>query len=340
MAYQKFPDSRQLEKEINSGKLENAYLFLGEEEGDKEKFIDKIIHKTFKTEEDKKYSFGRFHVEYGELSDACEFALSGSIFAGTRIILILNINNIKQKGEDIKLFTELLDDIIDSNIIIMTSPENKVPSAVNAGHAKNIKIIQFWKHFESDISVYIIKSLKQNSIEIHREAMALLMDFTGREIKKVDQALQKIIDSGEKSVTIDIIRYLIPDEKEVSVFEFIDMLFQKKKDAFKYLSKVLDAGNHELAVLKMIMREAELIEKYHALAGKKTVDDALKEIGISQRNSRTFMESAGKYSNTGIKKIFPLIYKTDYRLKSANYSGNLSSNPLFELVAEMIMANN
>ena len=45
MAYKKYPTSKQLERDLNTNRLENIYLFLGEEEGEKEKIIKKIIDK-------------------------------------------------------------------------------------------------------------------------------------------------------------------------------------------------------------------------------------------------------------------------------------------------------
>lgn len=337
MAFQKFADSRQLLVELKNKKLRKIYLFLGEEDGEKEKIIRKITDMVIADEEEKNYSTGRFHMEYDEINQAIEFVSSGSMFSQTKVCVILNISSIKARSKEAELFNNLLEAIPESNILIMTSPENKIPAVIKKNHIDTIKIVQFWRLFEKDIANYIIKSLKNNGVEIHKHAIELFIDFTGRNIKKVDEALFKIINSGEKNITIDLIRQLIPDEKEVSVFAFVDSLFQKDNNSFRNLVKVLDAGNHELAVLKLIMREAELIEKYHNLIQNRvSSDSALQEIGISQRNRKQFLDCAEQFTIDDIKKIFFLIYMTDYRLKSYNYAGNLPANPLFNLVSEML----
>ncbi|MBN2038750.1 MAG: DNA polymerase III subunit delta [Spirochaetes bacterium] len=341
MALQKFPDSRQLLAELKNQKISGIYLFLGEEDGEKEKIIQKITDMAITNEEEKNYSTGRFHAEYDELNQAVEFVSSGSMFSETKVCVILNINSIKSKGNEAGLFDNLLETLPDSNILIMTSPENKVPAVIDKKYIQKIKIYQFWRFFEKDISNYIIKSLKKYNIEIHIKAVELFIDFTGRDVKKVDEALFKIINSGEKNITIDLVRQLIPDDKDVSVFAFIDSLFQKDFNSFRNLVKVLDHGNHELAVLKLIMREAELIEKYLTLLKNRvSSDSALMEIGISQRNRKQFLDCAGCFTIEDIKKIFFLIYLTDYRLKSYNYSSNLQANPLFIFVSELLTQKN
>ena len=338
MTQQKFPDSRQLLKELNDKRLHNIYLFLGEEEGEKEKIISKIIDTAITDDNDKNYSTGRFHAEYDEINSAVEFLSSGSMFSSAKVCVLLNINTLKSRSKESELVDNMLGAIPESNILIMTSPENRIPPVIDKKHIGKIRVIQFWRFFEKDITNYIVKSLRKRSIEIHRHGIELLIDLTGRDIKKIDEALFKIINSGENHITVDLIRQLIPDEKEISVFAFIDSLFQKDDNSIRNLIKVLEAGNHELAVLKLIMREAELIEKYHSLIiNKYGSESALQEIGISRKFQKQFLLCANRFTRQEIKEIFYLIYLTDYRLKSYNYSGNLLSNPLFNLVSQILI---
>jgi DNA polymerase III delta subunit len=198
--------------------------------------------------------------------------------------------------------------------------------------------VQFWKLFENDFRNYVINAIKSKNFEINSEAVKLLIDLTGRDIKKVDEAIFKLLNSGEKLITVDIIRYMIPDTKEVSVFEFIDSLFQKSRNAFHDLVKILESDNNELMILKLIVRQAELIEKYLYLTNKNTSGSAaLQEIGISQRNTDIFLKCVRNYTLSTIRDVFPVIHKADQSLKSYGYSGSISFNPLFDLVSSMLL---
>jgi DNA polymerase III delta subunit len=340
MAYQKFPNSKQLMAELNSNKLERIYLFLGEEEGEKDKIINKIIDLKIKGQDEKNYSTRRFHLESGEFQDAAEFAMSASMFSESKVCIMLNIDSLKTKSEDKRLLSELLNTLPDSNIIIMTCQENKLPSIIDNKDINKIKTVQFWRFFDNDISTYIINSIRKKDMKIDMAAVNHLINLTGRDIKKIDDALEILTDSGEKSITPEIIKMYISDTKDVSVFEFVDSLFQKDKNCFLQLAKVLDNGTHELALLKLIMKQAELIEKYnHLTKTDLNSEAAMQQIGINPRNTKTFLESAKRFPSDSIKIIFPLIHEADRRIKSSIFSNNLASNPIFELVTDMLLGS-
>jgi DNA polymerase III delta subunit len=338
MTYQKFPNSKQLTAELNSNKLERIYLFLGEEEGEKDKIINKIIDMRLKSRDEKNYSTRRFHLETGEFQDAAEFAMSASMFSESKICIMLNIDSLKSRSGDKMLLGEVINSFPDSNILVMTSPENKLPSIIEVKDVKKIKVVQFWRLFESDISTYIINSIRKKDIKIETAAVNDLVNLTGRDIKKIDEAIEMLIESGEKSITPGIIKEYVSDTKDVSIFEFIDSLFRKDKSSFRELAKVLDNGVHELALLKVIMRQAELIEKYnHLTKTELNSEAAMQQIGINPRKTKSFLECVKRFPSDSIKKVFPLIQETDRRIKSSAYSSNLASNPIFELVTDMLL---
>ncbi len=337
MTYQRYPNSKQLAAELNSGRLESVYLFLGEEEGEKDKIIDRITDMKIRSEDEKKYSTRRFHLETGEFEDAAEFALSASMFSESKICIMLNVDSLKSKGSDKALLKEVINSLPETNVLIMTSQENKPPTVIDVKDMKKLKIVQFWRLFDSDISAYIINSIKKKNMKIEIAAVNDLINLTGRDIKKVDEAIEMLLESGEKAVTAGLIKEYISDTKDVSIFEFVDSLFRKDINCFRELAKVLDNGIHELALLKIIMRQAELIEKYNDLTKKDLNSEAaIQQIGIIPRNAKSFLECAKRFPSDSINKVFPLIQETDRRIKSSGYSNNLASNPIFGLVTDII----
>ena len=141
--------------------LEKIYLFTGEEEGEKEKFIKEILHLTFPGKEARDYTIGRFHIENEELKSSVEFALAASMFSDIKVCILLNINLSKSIRSNMALFNELLDDLPDSTRLIMTSKDNRYPAYISQDRLKRIKVVQFWRYFENDIINYIISSVKK-----------------------------------------------------------------------------------------------------------------------------------------------------------------------------------
>lgn len=338
MGVERLSNSKQFGRELKKNRLDRIYLFTGEEEGEKEKFIKKIVDMAFDNEEVKDYSVGRFHIENNEFNNAAEFALSSSIFSDKKVCLMQNINYLQSTGVDIGLFRELIDNLPESNILIMTTPENRVPPYISQELTKMMKIVQFWRYFENDIYTYITRTVRKYGLDIDRSAVILLVKLLGRDMKKIDSAIDKIISSGERLVTSEIVKTLIQEEKDTRVFDFIDALFMKKEEALISLGKLIENGIHELVILSLIFRQAEMIEKYHfLLKNGLSEEDAIVDVGIFPKKRRDFLEQTLRYPKESIMKIFPLIHRADFRIKRNTYSKSLIANPIFELVVDMLL---
>ncbi|MCP4133959.1 MAG: DNA polymerase III subunit delta [bacterium] len=338
---EKTQNSKQFKKELDNKKLENLYLFTGEEEGEKDKYIRKIIDLTFSSEEDKVNSVGRYYIESndkGEFMAAAEFALSQSMFSSERVCIIRNIDNLKAIAANKRIFLDLVEGLPTTTRLVMTTVKNSAPSFFSSAIIKQVKVVQFWRYFDSDIYNYIRISIEKFGMKIEERALTLLIELTGRDIKKVDDALEMIKYSGEQgAVTPAIIKNLIQDVKTVSVFDFVDLLFKKDKQSLNLLKKLVDDGTADLLVLSMITRQAEMLEKYYYwTAAGESVDEAMKKSGIYGKNRDKFLQYTRFYPAAKTAKLFPLLSKTDYRLKSSRLSSSLVSNPVFTLVTQMI----
>ena len=133
--------------------------------------------------------------------------------------------------------------------------------------------------FESELQTYIVKKIRDAGRQADPYAATRIVSLTGRDLQKVDAAIDRVLNGSEGPVTEKIVVSLIADEREINVFEFIDAFFKKRKDSFSLLKKVIDDGGSELGVIALMQREAERIESYHALrASGKNHEDAIAEI--------------------------------------------------------------
>lgn len=340
MAAVKYPNSKYFKKELEKKKLDNIYLFLGEEEGEKDKFINIILDLVFQNDPERQNSTGHFHLENEELKSAADFALSQSMFSKNRVCIMRNIDSIKLIKVNISLFHDIIENFPDSTILIMTTIKKKPPAFISSDILKQIKIVQFWRYYDNDISKYIKNNIRNNKMKIDDEAVALLIKRTGKDIRKIDDAIEIIKYSGHGGViTINLISNLIQDVRNVSINELIDSLFKKEKHALRYLKKALEDGTHELQILSIIMRQAETLEKFYIQVSNGVPgNQAINNCGIFKTNRDNFLQYTKCFNINKIKSIFPIISRTDFQLKSTKFSKELIANPLFNLVTEIIFA--
>ncbi len=346
MAQKKHQTSKQFGAELTKGLKEKIFLFLGEEEGEKDKIINTMLGLIFKDSGDRVQNTGRFYINedkntQDDFTSAADFALSGSMFSNNRACIIRNIENIKLNDAVKNIMDDMMTSAPDGTVIIMTSMANQAPAWIEKKYEDLVHIVQFWKNFDSDLLTYIRKNLVDKKIPYDDRVILLLVELTGNDIKKIDEMLDMIsLTSKDVPVNEALIRDIAGEIREITVFEFVDSLFLKEKKSLMYLKKLIDEGTAELLILNMIIRQADAIEKYYALLDEKNnQEEALAKLGLGTAKLKRdkFTAMLKKTGRENLRKIYPLIAKTEYSIKSTSIGSSIISNPVFALASEMLM---
>ena len=335
----KYPNSKQFRRELDDERLERRYLFLGEEEGEKEKFIERICRIAIEKPLERKNSTGRYHVDNDEFMAAADFALSPSMFSSRRICVMYGIDSLSA-GSHGAVLHELIETLPDTSVLIMTSRENRPPPFMKPDILDRMKIVQFWRYFDSDIFNYIAMSFKRLGMEIDERAVTLLIDRTGNDIKKIDDAIDMIRFSGVAGpVTLETVRDSVDDVKDASVFNFVDLLFKRDPRALALCKKIHEEGTPALKTLYLVVRQAEMLEKYYSLVEEGVpVEESMKQAGVFSKNKENFWRYTELFPPHRLKRVFSLLGGADYALKSGGKPRELLSDPVFNLASEMIFS--
>ena len=239
----------------------------------------------------------------------------------------------------------IMDDMMtstpDGTIIIITTTANQAPAFIEKKYENIVHMVQFWKNFDSDLLNYIRKNLTDKKILFEDKIIPLLIDLTGNDIKKIDEMLDMIsLTSKDIPLNETFIRDIAGEIREITVFEFVDSLFLKEKRALAYLKKLLDDGIAELLILNMIIRQADAIEKYYTLLDdKNNQEEAFTKLGLaaSKLKRDKFTAILKRTNRESISRMYPLIAKSEYSIKSSGLGSSIVSNPVFILASEMMM---
>ncbi|MBN1533955.1 MAG: DNA polymerase III subunit delta [Spirochaetes bacterium] len=331
----RYPNAKQFRKELESGASpSHLYLFLGEEEGEKDKVIQLVTDSLLRGLEDRRGVVASFHAEDpGEIARAAEFAMSPSLFSSSRVCILRDAEKTPGGKASTDLLRDIVENIAGGTTLIITTGENRPPAIISGDLLEHFRVVQFWRLFEQDIHNYVAHSVKKMGMAIDDEAVDRLLDLTGRDIKKIDEALDMIRFSGETdTVTAGVVKDFVHDVKRVTIFEYLDHFFSGNPGAIEELKKLLNAGTPDLLVLSMIMREAESMERYlHLTSGGAPRDEALKGAGVNPRAADHFLRRLARYDAAALRRLFGEIARADRALKGAGRSKQLLTHPLFEL---------
>ncbi|HOD14530.1 MAG TPA: DNA polymerase III subunit delta [Spirochaetota bacterium] len=333
----KYPNAKQFKRELDGDRLERLYLFLGEEEGEKDKCINRIMVMAFNDPFERSHASCRFHMENDEFMTAADFVLSPSMFSSRRVCVMYNIDALRAPAA--ARFRELVNELPDSAILILTTREIRPPAFMNP-LLERFKVVQFWRYFDNDIHTYVRVRIQKLGLALDERAVELLIERTGNDIKKIDDAIDMIRFSGE-SGRIDeaAIRNFIEDVKEVSVFDFIDALFKREPRALGLFKKLHEEGTPELRVVYQILRQAEMIEQYYTLTGGGVPpEEAMTKAGVYSKNRDSFWRYTESFPRERLRRVFTMVSAVDQRLKSGGLRRELVANPLFTMVTDMLYA--
>ena len=336
---ERFKNAKVLRRELEAKKISPRYLFLGEEEGEKDKFIARVIEMSVEPGSEMSGSVGRFHLnDSDELLRAADFALSQSMFSSSRVCVIRDLDRLSSTASNRSMISEMVLSSPPGTTLIMVSPENRPPSVIDKDTLKEFNTVVFWRYFDQDIYNYIQINLRNLGLSIDDRALKRLLEKTGKDIKKIDEAIDIIRYSGESSViTEELVDDFIHDTRESTVFEFIDSLFMRKKGSLLLLKKLIDEGTPDLLILNLVLKRAEALEKYHSLASEGTSESgALSGAGITKRNEQSFRAQAAAYGKGPLKEVFPAIAHADATIKSGRRAGGLADHPLLVMASSVL----
>ncbi len=320
---------------LGKGPLRRVYLFLGEEERLKEKMIESMAGLLEKGTGPGSVSVARFHAENNELDEALGFALMQSMFTPKKLAIVYGVEAVQATKQNKSLFEELVTGLPDSTTLVLVSSQNSVPKTVPVGG--DMAAVKFWRYFERDMAAYVRDTIRKYGMTIDEGAVMLLMKLLGRDLGKIDEALERLKFSGHSHITPGLVSLFITDDREASIFEFLDALFRKSPGAFNLLKSLLDDGVHELVVLTMVNRQCESLDAFHRrLAEGAGADAAMEGLGVQERNRQAFLDYAGKFGPADVRRAFSALYEAEDRLKGGPRSKSIIANPLFALVSKMV----
>lgn len=345
----KYPNARALKSSLAKKEIKPLYLFLGEEEGEKDNYINEIKSILFKDSSDAAESSRRFHCELGDFMEGAAFALSSSMFSSTKLCILYNIDAISSeasgehentKGKKNKvgdIFNELVSDLPDDTYLVVTTSKPQPPKVISASSLKKFEVIQFWRHFDSDMSNYIKSNLAKHGLSLEDGALNMILERTGKDIRKADAAIEILINAQSTDISRELVLSVISDEAEISVFNFSDALFQRDKRAIAYYKKLIDAGLSESRIFSEIMRQTALLEKYYSLTDKlDSISGTLEACGIAQKFQDKFLSFTRAFSKEQVTSLYKELMRTDYKRKNSRKSKSILSDPILLLINDIV----
>lgn len=309
-----------LKKRLNE-KLENAYLLFGEDIELYSRAYKMILKKANLNLED--FNLAQFDDENFSMKvvlDACEVLPMGDDY---RVIVIKNIAKVSDK--DVTELEKYLDNIQQSTILVIFDYYDQF--AVLKDKMSQVDCKRFDR---ATATAVLVKELEKRGKQISAEAVGTLLDYCNGYLTRAMCELDKLsyYDLNEPLITKKMVDDLVSKDSEAVVFELTEALGRKNGDKAIGL---LEEFKKEQGLLGLITNHFRRLF-YIGISDLPDKELAL-QLGVKEYAVTKQKQQVKNFSKMQLKKIFALLEKVDFMIKSGEM---LSENALQYLVLSIL----
>ena len=228
-----------------------------------------------------------------------------------------------------KGLAEAIPGMPDWTMLIVLVDEELLPSnpllKVAEGHGK---VLQSTLPKGAALESWIKKRAQGRGVKISGEAVKMLADFIGNQLRLLANELDKLATYVGSGSTIEAshVRLLSAQVQEARIFDLTDALAQRNRTlALNLLHELLADGQHPLALLPTITSQVRnlLLVKELASSGLRAQQIA-SAIGSPPFLIEKALRNIGKFSTAQLEHTYHLLLETDAALKRSRLTPEMA----------------
>ena len=210
-------------------------------------------------------------------------------------------------------------------------PKGKVVSQI----LKQSKVEKFPSLRYRELIGWIRERCALLGVEMESQAIALLADSVGNELRLIDSEINKMkIYSNGNLITTSDVRLMVPYVRQQNVFRVVDAVIEgRTKDALSASASLISLGESPSAILRMIERQVRfLFSTKYLISRKVSTSDIGRQINLSGYPLRKTLEMEKKISQTKVLDMHNKLLEANIRVRE----GRLTEQESFDLlIAEL-----
>ncbi len=321
--------------DIKSGNIKPIYFLMGEEPY----YIDKLsdyIEKNVLSEEEKSFNQTVLYGRDVTIDDIVSAAKRYPMMAERQVIIVKEAQDLSRTIENIEKYAE---NPMPTTVLVFCYKYKTLDKRKKAVKllAKNGLVYESKKMYENQVGQWITRILKPKGYEIEPKANAMLVEFLGNDLSKINNELEKlqiILPKGSVISAINI-EENIGFSKDFNVFELQNALGAKNQlKAYQIAQYFADnpKDNPMVVTTSLVFSFFIKLLKYHGLKDKnpKTVAPIL---GVSPFFMKDYDVALRNYPMKKVSQIIGTLRDIDVKSKGVG----ANAMPTHDLLKEMLV---
>lgn len=312
-----------IDEDVKSGQLNHIYLLYGEESYLRKKYKERLKEALSPDDDSMNYSyFEGKDVSAGEIIDLAE---TMPFLSDKRTIIIENSPFFKSEGEKI---AEYLNDVPETTYFVFVEESVDKRSKLYKSIAKNGCVVEAGGLSEDKIITWILSILKKDNKKITQSTMHYLLGKIGTDMENIRQEVEKLVCYcyDREVITNEDVDAVCTTQISNQIFEMIDAMANKRqKVALQLYYNLLALKEPPMRILFLIGRQFNLLLQARMLKQKGYQDKMIAEkIGVPPFAVTKYLNQAGKFKMTDLRKAIDECVEADEAVKSGNRNDRLS----------------
>jgi len=185
---------------------------------------------------------------------------------------------------------------------------------------------------------WVEKRVRKHGGEIEPRAAAHLATVVGDDLRLLDQEIVKLVTytNAERAITREDVDTVVPYAQAAVVFDMVDALGRRDgRTAAQTLHRLLDAGEHPLGLLAMIVRQFRLLIQVKELKSERaTPRDIAQVLKLHPFPARKLYNQATHFTAAQLETVYRHLLDTDVAIKSGEIDPEAALDLLVAGLAE------
>jgi len=175
---------------------------------------------------------------------------------------------------------------------------------------------------------WIKKRVRKHGGEIEPQAAAHLGAVVGTDLRLLDQEISKLVTytGAERAITRTDVDTVVPYAQAAIVFDLVDALGQRDgHTAAQTLHRLLEAGEHPLGLLAMIVRQFRLLIQVKELkAERATTRDIAQALKLHPFPAGKLANQANHFTAAQLEMVYRHLLDTDVAIKRGKIDAEIA----------------
>lgn len=310
---------------VKKNENSNLVFLFGEEKFLIDEQADQLVSRALDgaIEEFNFNSFFSDNVNLVELQDLCDTL---PMMAKYRVVR-LQINKDFKKADQDKLLS-ILEKLPETTFLLITAIEMDFKKAFYTKLQKHCQSVRYYSPFPNEISKWINKFIKAESLQIEPDANNLVFELVGGKLADLKDAVTKLklfLGDSQSLVNTEVVTEVLAKTKQDSVFDFTNWVGKNQRwKALESLKSLKAQGQSEVGILSLLNRHLQNLYITKELLSRGEDRFAIaKALRLPPFFTKDYIEQAKLWPEPKLQASIHALALTDKALKSSPLKSSL-----------------